>query len=225
MASILAAAFKDSGLFGEYMHPHRAQYPDDMTYFFLRMLRADYYSGSDHRLIVTTGPEEQVTGAAHWIRKRAHSRSPGIYNQVMINAVNAYNAVETLIYPNRAADTSKLDVLDHMEPFTHHHWTGTRAESWYLAIIGVDPNAEKRGYGKQLVKYGFDQAAQEGAGCSVIAAPGRASFYVACGYDVEVGTTADEGGDENPLGKAEVATIHFWDNGIEPKGIKKYGEK
>jgi GNAT superfamily N-acetyltransferase len=229
-SKVLAAAFESSELFGQYMHPYRKKYPDDLYLFFLNMLRSDYYSGPDHHLIVTynddnTDKAGSITGVAHWTRKRAQKRSPGVYNQVGLKAIDVYNYLESFIYPNRAADQSKLDVLDRMEPFTEHHWTGTRAEVWYLAIIGVDPSAERRGYGKALVKYGFDLAKAEGVGCSVIAAPGRANFYEACGFDVNVGTTADEGGEENPLGHAEIATIHFWDNGIEPKGVKKYGEK
>src|SRR5207247_1392037 len=148
-------------------------------------LRLDYYGGADHRLIVTyktENGEDVVTGAAHWVRKRASPRTPGLYNQVMQSSTKAYNYAESLIYPNRAADPSTFDVLDRMEPFTAHHWTGTRAEGWYLSLIGVDPNAEKRGYGRQLVKYGFDRAKEDGVGCSVIAAPGRANFYRACGY-------------------------------------------
>ena len=224
---ILAAAFKDSELFGQYMHPYSKQYPDDMYLFFLHQLRCDYYSGPDHRLVVTYKDTLDVspTGVAHWMRKRAKPQSPNLYEKAMLKATQAYNYAESFAYPNRAAEPKKLRVLESMEPFTKHHWSGTRAESWYLSLIGVDPAAERRGYGKELVKFGFELAKEDGVGCSVIAAPGRASFYEKCGFDVNVGTTADEGGQENPLSHIEVATIHFWDNGMEPKGIRKYGEK
>lgn len=228
-SKVLAAGFKDSELFGQYMHPHRDQYSEDMYLTFLHVLRTDYYGGPDHRIIVTYSdlPNEtgQVTGCAHWIRKRATKRSPGLYNALLSQAMTGYNYAESLLYPNRAADPAHLDVLDHMEPFTAFHWTGTRSESWYLSLIAVDPSAQGRGYGKELVKYGFEVAkAEGGVGCSVIAAPGRASFYEQCGFDVVVGTTSDYGGDDNPLRAIETATIHFWDNGVEPKGILKYGE-
>ena len=111
-----------------------------------------------------------------------------------------------------------------MEPYTEHYFTGTRAETWYLAAIGVDPTHEKRGYGRELVKYGFDRAKEEDVGCSVICADGKENFYQACGFDVVVGYVSDEGGEENPARNISGGQIRFWDNGREPEGIKKYGE-
>jgi GNAT superfamily N-acetyltransferase len=226
-SKVLAKAFAKSGLFSIYMHPYQDQYPDDPYLYWLHDLRADYFAGPDHRIIVTFKDETdtRITGAAVWIRKRSKPQSPGIHNEVMTKAMHAYNYLESFIYPNRAAEPSRLDFLDRTEPYSHHHWTGTRADSWYLSRIGVDPTAEKRGYGRQMVKYGFDLAKEEGIGCSVIAAPGKESFYHACGFDVDVGTTGDHVPDGHELKTVEVATIHFWDNGIDPKGIKKYGEE
>ncbi|KAK5172510.1 uncharacterized protein LTR77_002630 [Saxophila tyrrhenica] len=225
---VLAAAFFDTGLFGSYMHPHRDKYPDDMSLFYLHALRTEYYSGPDHRSIVTytsdPAGKDTITGVAHWVRRRAKPSPPGLYHQVMLNTVTAYNYMESFLYPNRAANPTHLDVLSRMGPFVDHHWSGTRSENWYLSRIGVSPPAERRGYGKQMVQYGFDLARAEGVGCSVIAAPGRESWYVALGYDVKVGTTGDFGGEENPLVGVEVATIHFWDNGVEVEGVKGYGE-
>lgn len=222
----LAAGFENSELFGKYIHPYKDKYPNDMYLHFLRELRADYVAGPDHKVVVTyDATTNKITGCAGWIRKRATKPNPGIYYSVLSQAVSAYNYLESFIYPNRAAEPSRVNVLDRMEPYTEHHWSGTRAESWYLAYIAVDPKAERKGYGKELVKYGMDLARAEGVGSSVIAAAGRATFYEACGYDKQVGTTSDHGGEDNPLYNVETGTVHFWDNGIEPKGIKAYGKK
>lgn len=228
-AKVLAAAFKDESCFGQFMHPYREQYPDGMYLNFLRMLRKDYYHGPDHHVIVTyssgvDGKEDRVTGVAHWYRRRAGSPKPSLYNQAILKSVEAYNYLETFVYPDRAADPTRLDVLEKMDPFIEHHWTGTRAEGWYLSLIGVDPTAEKKGYGRALVKYGLDLAKRDGVVCSVIAGEGRDNFYRACGFDVFLGNVTDETGDQNPLVGVAGGNIFFWDNGIKPDGIKKYGE-
>ena len=114
--------------------------------------------------------------------------------------------------------------MEQVEPFQKHHWSGTRAESWYLAILCVDPACGKRGYGRQLVNYGFDRAKKESVGCSVISAEGKENFYQACGFDVHVGMAKDAGGDENPLKDVPGGSIFFWDNGIKPECIKSYGK-
>lgn len=228
-SKLLAKAFETEELFGEYIHVNRAQYPDDLYLWFLWQLRTDYFRGPDNVMLLTyqadaDGKEECITGFAQWIRKRAHPPKLSWYNQAMLKAVEAYNYSESLICPDRAADPTRIDVLQRADPFTKHHWTGTRAENWFLSLLGVDPAHEKKGYGREMVKWGFERAREEGLGCSVISAVGKERFYRACGYDVEVGTATDEGGDANPLKDVAGGTIHFWDNGKKPEGIKKYGE-
>ncbi|KAK3719681.1 hypothetical protein LTR37_004218 [Vermiconidia calcicola] len=219
-SKLLAKAFKDEPAFGDYIHPYRDEYPDDPYLFFLRFLRVEYYRRPDHVMIVSytadeSGKEERITGLAYWIRKRAVEIKPSLYNRAMIKAMESYNYLESFAYPNRAAEPSRVNVMDRVEPFQKHHWSGTRADSWYLAILGVDPACGKRGYGRQLVKYGFDRAKKEG---------GKENFYHACGFDVDVEMAKDAGGDENPLKDVPGGCIIFWDNGIKPEGIKSYGE-
>lgn len=228
----MAAAFKDEELFGGVLHPHRQQYPDDMYLFFLRLLRVMYYSSPDNYIILyttthpQTGEKDAIAGAALWTRKRAVKQKPTLPNQAMATAMESYNAAEALIYPNRAADPSMADVLDRMEPFTAHHWTGTRAESWYLNLLGVDPAFGGKGAGRELVAWGFERAREEGmgVGCSVIVAVGKEKFYERCGFDVTVGRAGDEGGEANPLRDVRGGAIMFWDGGRAAEGVKRYGE-
>ena len=93
-----------------------------------------------------------------------------------------------------------------------------------LLLLGVSPDHEKQGYGRELVKYGFDMAKDDGFVVGVISAAGKERFYRSCGFDVEDGRISDEGGDENPLKDIPGGTIFFWDNGKMPEGIMKYGE-
>lgn len=223
----LAAAFADEELFGKVLHPHRKDYPEDMYLFFLRQLRQTYYSPDEHILLATTsGPNdnETITGVAVWTRKRAQKRSPSLATQAMAKAMGTYNAAEALLYPNRAADPAKSDILERMDPFTKHHWTGTRAESWYLNLLGVDPAHGGKGAGRELVQWGFTRAREEGVGCSVVAALGKERFYERCGFDVTVGKASDFGGERNPLKDVQGGTIQFWDGGRPVEGIREYEE-
>ena len=54
----------------------------------------------------------------------------------------------------------------------------------------------------------------------------RESFYTALGFDVTVGTVRDFGGEENPfVARTELGgTVHFWDGGKVPEGLKGYGQ-
>lgn len=223
----MTSAFFNEELFGGILHPHRHQYPDDMSLFFLRMLRVFYYESPDNHVILSistnaeTGAEE-ITGVALWTRKRAVKRSPSLSSQAMCKAMEAYNAAEALLYPNRAADPPMLDVLERADPFVKHHWSGTRAESWYLNLLGVSPAHGGKGLGRDLVAWGFGRAREEGVGCSVIAAKGKEEFYRRCGFDVLAGRATDFGGERNPLQGVEGGAVQFWDGGKPVEGVRGY---
>lgn len=225
----MAAAFADEELFGGVLHPHRKEYPGDMYLFFLRLLRVTYYASPDDHILLSTstsdsGAEEAIMGVAIWTRKRAVKRNATLANQAMAKVMETLNAAEALLHPNRAADPSMADVLERVDPFTKHHWTGTRAESWYLNLLGVDPAYGGKGVGRELVQWGFVRAREEGVGCSVIAALGKERFYERCGFDVTVGKAGDLGGEKNPLRFVEGGTIQFWDGGKPAEGIEAYKE-
>ncbi len=140
--------------------------------------------------------------------------------------MESYNAAEECLHPNRAIDHEHEKVLPEAYQHYRHHWTGSRADSWLLSLLGVDPVYSKRGYGRELVAWGFDRSREEGLSVSVVSVPGQERFYRACGFDVEVGTTNDEGGQSNPMVAAglESGAILFCDHGRVPTGMKKFGE-
>lgn len=228
----LSVAFREEGLFGAYFHPHRHEYPDDMHLFFLRKLREDWaVSGPDHKTILASKTDDDgkdvITGVAVWQRKRAVPQPQSWTTAAWVKTVESLNKAEALAYPNRAADPSHFDVLHGSEPFIAHHWSGSRAESWYLDLLGVDPQQGGKGVGRELVAWGFEQAKKDGVGCSVIAAEGKETFYGRCGFDVIVGSAGDFGGMENPIKREGIGggVIFFWDGGKPPSGLKEYGGK
>src|SRR5271156_155625 len=100
--------------------------------------------------------------------------------------VSYLNRLTTWIWPNRAADPSKMTVLEDSAPFIAYHWSGPRQENWYLVLLAVHPDHQKKQHGRELVQWGLDEAVMEGVCASVIAADGKERFYGRCGF-VEVG--------------------------------------
>ncbi|KXT12597.1 hypothetical protein AC579_372 [Pseudocercospora musae] len=214
----LASAFKDEHMFGIYMHPHRHAYPEDMSLQFLKMLRTAYFSGPENHILVSYDDDDQITGVAHWRRLgSSHQKQPSKHRSAIKSCIDCFNYLESLIYPNRAADPSRLNVLRRLGPFAAPFWTGSRAEVWDLTLLGVDSARGGKGYGKELVKWGFERAKEEGVGCSVIASDGKEGFYRSCGFERVVGNVRDYGGMENPCNEHDIAggSVLFWDNGRE----------
>ena len=229
-SKVLAAAFRDERLFGGLFHPRREEFPDDMYLFFLQKLRVDWArtSSPDMRILLAHPPQDPaaIAGVAIWTRKRATPVADSEEVAAKVKEMEAFNAAEALSQPNRAADPTHHNILAASEKFIKHHWSGSRAESWYLDLLGVDPKQGGHGYGKLLTRYGFELARAQGVGASVISARDRESFYTALGFDVTVGTVRDFGGEENPfVSRPELGgTVHFWDGGREAVGLKGYGQ-
>lgn len=116
--------------------------------------------------------------------------------------------VVTLFSPNRAASPEDELIIERSYDFLDHVWVGPRSESWYLECLGVDPDYQRRGQGRALVKWGLDQARREGIACSVIAADGKEKFYQNCGFDVgPVGRSGE--GEGNPLKQVPGGLVFF----------------
>ena len=81
-----------------------------------------------------------------------------------------------------------------------------RQKHWSLEILGVHPDYQGKGYGKELVEYGlarFARSDPEGdVPALVVAAEGKEEFYRKCGFPELVGWVSevrDEDGNDNEL--------------------------
>jgi ribosomal protein S18 acetylase RimI-like enzyme len=243
-SKILAEAFHNDNLFGEFVHPRRNEFPDDVYLYWLRFLREAYYTSPDEYLVVsyqeanntsnnnkndTPNLEQQnrtITGIAHWIRNYSNPPPTTWISTIALKATETYNKLEDIYYPNRALSKTNDAILPLGNPYFAHHWSGSRADSWHLSLLGVSPAYGGQGYGSALVRWGFERSLRERLACSVISVPGQEGFYRVCGFDRVAGTTNDEGGEENAWWKAglEPAPIMFCDHGIEPRGLTGFGE-
>ena len=121
MAQIATKAFIDDELFGELIHPHRKQYPEDVQMFWLKRLRKAWNKPYNHFLVSTIKAQdgsEIVTGMVRWSRK-------GKATDEIQAAEPKDDVTEESNEPvNRAADLSMLDILGRSYPFTPKLWEG-----------------------------------------------------------------------------------------------------
>jgi len=76
---------------------------------------------------------------------------------------------------------------------------------WSLENLAIHPDYQGRGYGRQLVEWGLEDAKHDPTGnlpACVIAADGKEVFYQKCGFHELVGwlsKTVDDKGRDNPM--------------------------
>jgi Acetyltransferase (GNAT) domain len=92
-----------------------------------------------------------------------------------------------------------------MYPFIAHHFSEPpyRRNHWSLCTLGVKPQYQYRGIGRELVAWGLGRARAEELPATVIGAKGKDVFYRRCGFDLLVGWATegvDAKGNRNPLG-------------------------
>jgi GNAT superfamily N-acetyltransferase len=113
--------------------------------------------------------------------------------------VKTFHSISTAFRPNRAANSNPTlrDPIPSAHHYFGHHWSGARANSFYLDLLAIDPQYQGKGHGKALVQWGLNQAREEGVCASVVSSAPGYPFYLKMGFVQEVGTV-DEG-KGNPL--------------------------
>lgn len=116
--------------------------------------------------------------------------------------------IHAWIWPNRACNPEKLDIIERAFPFVSHLWSGQRASCWNLEACGIHPDYQSKGAGKMLVQKGLEWAREEGVCASVTVAPGMDGFYQRCGFQHQDGRYGM--GEGNPLAGGKGGNIWWW---------------
>jgi hypothetical protein len=111
-SKVLAEAFHHDHMFGDFVHPRRNEFPNDVYLYWLRFLREAYYTEPGEYLVVSykeakkESPElerqEIITGVAHWVRNYSVPPPTPWLSQLALKATESYNKLEALYHPNRA---------------------------------------------------------------------------------------------------------------------------
>jgi GNAT superfamily N-acetyltransferase len=207
IAAICAAAFFEEGLFGQLIHPHRHQYPDDPIIFWHTRTRKSFFEPRNRTIVatITEDDEEKIVGMATWQRQGDDAGAQTIMSDWQDPGPDAFEPLKSTT--NRAIDESKATILQDAYPYFKHHWSGMtnglpRANNWYLNLCCIDPAYQKRGVGQQLVSWGLERARKENVHASVTTSYQNERFYLRCGFDEIVGTCSE--GEGNPLKEAGV---------------------
>ncbi len=123
-----------------------------------------------------------------------------------------YTKLAVFFSPNRAADPSKMGLLGKTMPLIAHYWDGPKKDNWYLDLIAVHPEYQGYKYGRALVEWGLELAAQDRVHASVIAADGKEGFYRRMGF-VEVGRA-----NVGPLAESGIRGGAIMFTGVTPGG-------
>lgn len=79
IAHVQGLAFFDDPLFGDLIHPHRDQYPQDVDLWHLRRLRVNYWNYRWKWLVAVERDEakgsETIVAVAQWSRKGSGGKS------------------------------------------------------------------------------------------------------------------------------------------------------
>ncbi|KAF2713195.1 hypothetical protein K504DRAFT_487671 [Pleomassaria siparia CBS 279.74] len=217
LAKLCKAAFFDEDLFGRVMHPRRHEFTDDPTLYWLQNIRNLWFDWQNRGFVAVTRDEEHgkeiIVGIAVWQRQGEGGKKMALNwfdpRNLAVPLTNLTYTVTSYLYPNRALDPTKANILGQSRKYSAHHWAGAREENWYLCLLAVHPDYQGKGFGRELVEWGLQQAERESVYASVRSSDGKDGFYLKTGFDRIVGSSTE--GEGNPLAGVKGGSILFRD--------------
>ncbi|KAJ9298647.1 hypothetical protein DTO271G3_3614 [Paecilomyces variotii] len=225
LGTILAAGFIDDDVFGEYLFPHRREYPDDYRLQFARMMRSHMYKRGHRVRVAVDSSTSRVIGVASWERQERkrtskstttteeEKRSNDSNNSVCVLfkhvAIQSLDAISSIIHPDRSMSVENKRTFDAEVPNYKHYWSGSRSETWYLSFLAVDAEYRGCGAGRALVEEGIRWGETDGVCVSLISTECGDGFYRRLGF-VDVGSAT-----EGALKGLRGGNIKFYERHLE----------
>jgi GNAT superfamily N-acetyltransferase len=190
ISEVLAAAFFDNELSGEYLFPRRRQYPEDYRRNFQHKARAHMVQSRRRVLVAIDPATSRIVGFASWERRGSGLPCETLRQRVARLAVQCWDGASGLLWPDRSRDAKHQAIFSAEEANLQHHWAGDRREAWHLDLMGVHPEAQGKGAGKALVSEGIRWGKEDGVCVSVISSALADRFYDKLGF-TNVGSAAE----------------------------------
>jgi len=227
-ARIATVAFFDDIFSGNFLRPNRHLYPEDSDRTNLRKLREAYFAPNATVLVcysseistsgtTRAGTPTPITGVAIWNRSgdggEALKKSQSWLNWMAMQCITLINKIHGIIYPDRALDMDRFALLPLSKPFWHHHFEEpSRKELLRLNSLAIDPKYQGKGYGREMVMWGVQRAAEENIVVGMMSSHEKEGFYQKCGFKL-VGWGGEGVG--NPVGHIPGGAILFIDRNEE----------
>ncbi|KIY02244.1 uncharacterized protein Z520_02382 [Fonsecaea multimorphosa CBS 102226] len=164
---------------------------------------------------------ETITGIAEWERAGEGSfHVCGLWGwwdprRLLKPLLSIFYRLRRLIFRNKAAVRPTLEnprpltywtMGPALKPFSIQFMNAPHRQThWSLDILGVHPDFQGRGFGRELVEHGLEMARSDPIGdvpACVMSADGKEAFYQKCGFGDLIGYVSkveDDKGRENPL--------------------------
>ena len=168
-AELLARAFARDPVLGHYLTPGHAQGTAFSAFF-----RSALWDGATDHSTYSARVEGRLVGVALWAPPDHQPASGSEASRASTRSRVALRRVKQL-YP-----TGLQPLLDGFAALAAHHPVEAH---WYLAFVGVDPNAQGHGIGRRLLQPVLKKADQAGVPCYLETPfPETHSFYRSLGF-------------------------------------------
>jgi len=190
IARVHMAAFDvaTDAISGNLFPAHLRTSPDQQIPHHVKRLTA---SLRDLRSVTMVAEEDgQIVGYSVWIRplvgekapERAREEVDGMDMEAFQHLIEAVSVGTKDLLGEHGSDDIWCKPNDDCFPAVDL-WTHFLGSYFLdLSFLGVDPNRQRQGIGKLLVKWGLRQAAKEGKDCYLVASPAGRPLYLSLGF-------------------------------------------
>lgn len=191
MAQVFADGFIDDDVCGRFMHPRRREHPDDWVRFWIQSMTTHVLEPAG-LCYVRVDDGGRVMGCMILQRvgegAKARKAAESYIHQLQRQRYVLQHSIENRVWPDKSADQDAILAFDRNWDDIKHHFTGNHAETWMIEFLCIHSDAQKKGYGRDLVHKAVEvcKAERPALPLCVIASDIGDAFYEKYGFG-EVG--------------------------------------
>jgi GNAT superfamily N-acetyltransferase len=185
MAEVAAAGFLEEDFFGNFMHPHRKEFPEDWNYFWQKEIRTHMMKASSRNYVCVECATSRIVAICLVNRLRDGASKDTDAETLDDLPLNFWD--ETT-WVDRSADTVAQEKFSRNWNDIAHHFSGRRKECWLINFFCVHPDFQRQGIGRLLLQQAVDLGMNEDpqVPVGVISSVVGDQFYTKFGFE-EVG--------------------------------------